>query len=100
VFKRQQDAADDWRTDKELAAACKARPRCARAPPLSRGRGAAALVPHGARCPKRAAQGRTGCHLRGLRRLCHPAAWKTVLAGATVRGTRLLDAAHHNASLM
>lgn len=25
VFKRQQDAADDWRTDKELAAACKAR---------------------------------------------------------------------------
>ena len=25
VFKRQQEAADDWRTDKELAAACKAR---------------------------------------------------------------------------
>ena len=95
VFKRQQNAADDWRTDKELAAACKAR-RASRGPSLPpRPRSCGALASR--RTLSRACCTRQDWAVpsEGLHRLCHPAACEVMLTGAMVCGSRLLDAARH-----
>ena len=97
VFKRQQDAADDWRTDKELAAACKAR-RASRGPslpprPRSCGLVASRRTLSQACCTRQ--DWAVPCE--GLHRLCHPAACEVVLSGPIVRVTRLLGAARHKA---